>query len=51
MQQYSAQPDQQAVAVPPPKRAQRLRQLVLALGALAVVAVLGGTALSLWRTH
>jgi len=51
LQQYSAQPDQQAVAVPPPKRAQRLRHLVLGLGALAVVAVLGGTALSLWRTH
>jgi PAS domain S-box-containing protein len=35
--------------MPPAKRARRLRQLVLGLGALAVVAVLLGTALSLWR--
>jgi len=35
--------------VPPPKRARGLRQLVLGLGVLAVMAVLAGTALSLWR--
>ena len=49
MQQYSAQPDQHAGAVPPPKRARRLRHLVLGLGTLAVMAVLVGTALGLWR--
>ena len=49
MQHYSARPDQHAGAVPPPKRLRRLRDLVLGLGALAVVAVLAGTALSLWR--
>jgi PAS domain S-box-containing protein len=32
-------------------RERRLRHLVLGLGALAVVSVLGGTALSLWRMH
>jgi two-component system sensor histidine kinase UhpB len=37
--------------MPPPKRARRLRQLVLGLGALSVVAVLAGTVLSLWRMH
>jgi PAS domain S-box-containing protein len=51
LQQYSAQPDQHAGAVPPPKRARRLRHLVLGLGALAVVSVLAGTVLSLWRMH
>jgi len=49
LQQHSAQPDQHPGAVPPPKRARRLRHLVLGLGALAVVAVLAGTALTLWR--
>ena len=52
MQQYSTQPDQHAgAAPPPPRRARRLRHLVLGLGALAVVAVLAGTALNLWRTR
>jgi PAS domain S-box-containing protein len=50
LQQASAQPDQHAsAALPPPKRARRLRHLVLGLGALAVVAILASTALSLWR--
>jgi len=47
--QYSAQSDQRDAAVAPPKRARRLRYLVLGLGALAMLAVLAGTALSLWR--
>lgn len=51
MQQYSDQPDRHAGDVPPPKRARRLRHLVLGLGALAVAAVLAGTALSLWRMY
>jgi len=51
LQQYSAQPDRHAGTVPPPKRARRLRHLVLGLGAMAVAAVLAGTALSLWRMH
>ena len=34
-----------------PRRARRLRVLVLCLGVLAVVTVLTGTALSLWRMH
>ena len=37
--------------MPPPKRARRLRHLVLGLGALAVASILGGTVLSLWRMH
>ncbi len=52
MQQDSAQPDQHTGAeLPPPKRARRLRHLVLGLGSLAVVAILAGTALSLLRMH
>ena len=51
MQQYSARPNPHAGAVPPPKSARRLRHLVLGLGALAVVSVLAGTVLSLWRMH
>jgi PAS domain S-box-containing protein len=51
LQQQPAQPDPHAGAVPPPKRARRLRHLVLGLGALAVVSVLAGTVLSLWRMH
>jgi len=51
LQQQPAQPDPHLGAVPPPKRARRLRHLVLGLGALAVVSVLAGTALSLWRMH
>jgi PAS domain S-box-containing protein len=50
LQQQPAQPDPQVGAVPP-TRARRLRHLVLALGALAVVSVLAGTVLSLWRMH
>jgi len=51
LQQQPARPDPHAGAVPPPKRARRLRQLVLGLGALAMASVLAGTALSLWRMH
>ena len=51
MQRDSARPDQRAGVVRRPKRTWPLRQLVLGLGALATVSVLGGTALSLWRTH
>ena len=52
MRQHSARPDRHAGdARPWPKRARRLRHLVLGLGALAVVAVAAGTALSLWRMH
>ena len=51
MQPHSARPDQHAGAVRPPTRARRLRHLVLGLGALAVMAVVAGTALSLWRMH
>jgi PAS domain S-box-containing protein len=49
LQPQPAQPDPRFGAVTPPKRAWRLRHLVLGLGALAVVAVLVGTVLSLWR--
>jgi PAS domain S-box-containing protein len=49
LQQYSTEPDPHAGAVPPPKRARRLRHLVLGLGALAVASILAGTVLSLWR--
>ena len=38
-------------AAPSPERAWRPRRLVLGLGALAVVAVIAGTVLSLWRLH
>ena len=51
MQQAFARPDQHRAASPPQTRARRLRQLVLGLGTLAMIAVLGGTALSLWRMH
>ena len=52
MRQDSARPDGHAGdAQPRPKRVRRLRHLVLGLGALAVVSVLAGTALSLWRMH
>mgnify|MGYP001557884525 CR=1 FL=1 len=51
LRQHSAQPDQYAAVLPPQKRARRLRHLVLGLGALAMVSVLAGTALSLWRMH
>ena len=52
MRQHSAWPDQHEGATRPrPKLARRLRHLVLGLGALAVVAVVGGTALSVWRMH
>lgn len=51
LQQQPAQPDPDAGAPPPPKRARRLRRLVLGLGALAVMSVLAGTVLSLWRMH
>ena len=51
MQSIAAQPDPQADAVAPPRRARRLRHLVLGLGALAAASVLAGTALSLWHTH
>ena len=50
--QDSARPQQHAGDKwPRPERARRLRRFVLALGALAVVTVLAGTALSLWRMH
>jgi PAS domain S-box-containing protein len=49
LQQQPVQPNPHPGTVPPPKRARRLRHLVLALGALAVVSVLAGTVLSLWR--
>ncbi len=52
LRQYSAGWDGHAGAVrPQPKLARRLRHLVLGLGALAMVAVVSGTALSLWRMH
>ena len=52
MRQQSPRPDKHAGAARPlPKRARRLRHLVLGLGALAAMAVLAGTALSLWRMH
>ena len=51
MQQDAAQPDPPATALPTPRRARHLGRLVLGLGALAVVAVLAGTALSLWHTR
>jgi PAS domain S-box-containing protein len=50
LQQHSARPDKHAGAAQP-ERARRLRHLVLALGTLAMIAVLAGTALSLWRMH
>jgi PAS domain S-box-containing protein len=51
LQRQTAQHDQRAKAVPPPRRARSLRHLVLGLGAMAVVSVLAGTTLSLWRMH
>lgn len=52
MPQNSAWPDKHAgVARLRPKRVLRLRRLVFSLGTLAVVAVVAGTALSLWRMH
>ena len=52
MQQHSAQPQQHAGIAPSrPNPAPKLRDLVLGLGALAVLSVLLGTALSLWRMH
>ncbi len=51
MQQQPVRPDPHLGTVPPPKRARRVRHLVLGLGALAVVSVLAGTVLSLWRMH
>jgi len=52
LRQHSARPDQHAGAARPQSaRARRLRHLVLALGALAMMAVLAGTAVSLWRMH
>ena len=51
MRQDSVQPDQPAIAVQQPRRARRLRRLVLGLGTLAIISVIGGTALSLWRMH
>jgi len=52
LRQHSAWPDQhEGAARARPKRARRLRHLVLGLGALAVVAVVAGTVLSLWRMH
>ena len=52
MRQDSARPDSHAgEAQPRPQRARRLRHLLLGLGALAVVSVLAGTVLSLWRMH
>ena len=50
MQQRSDQPEPQAGAATPRLRfARQLRHLVLGLGAFAMVSVLGGTTLSLWR--
>ncbi|MCX7141424.1 MAG: PAS domain S-box protein [Proteobacteria bacterium] len=51
MQPHSGQPEQQADSAQPTKAARKLRHLVLGLGALAIVSVLAGTALSLWRMH
>lgn len=52
MQQHFVQPDQQeGIAPPRPRLTRQMRTLVLGLGALAIVAVLGGTALSLWNMH
>ena len=52
MQRHSAQTEQHAGSAPPrPALAPKLRYLVLGLGALAITAVLGGTAISLWRMH
>jgi PAS domain S-box-containing protein len=52
LRQDSARSARHAGAAPPaPKRARRLDHLVLSLGVLAVVAVVSGTALSLWRVH
>jgi PAS domain S-box-containing protein len=48
--QASARPDSHAAAARP-QFARRLRNLVLGLGALAAIAVIAGTALSLWRMH
>jgi PAS domain S-box-containing protein len=48
--QASARPDSHAVAARP-QFARRLRNLVLGLGALAAMAVIAGTALSMWRMH
>jgi PAS domain S-box-containing protein len=50
LSQRSAQPDKHSGAAPS-KRARRMRNLVLGLGALAIAAVAAGTALSLWRMH
>jgi PAS domain S-box-containing protein len=47
---HSAGPDRPAGAARP-RFARQLRHLVLGLGALAALAVLCGTALSLWRMH
>jgi len=50
--QHSARPDKHAGEEPSrPQVARRLRALVLGLGTLAVLAVLAGTVLSLWRMH
>ena len=52
MQQHSTQTDGETGAAPSTrKRARRQRQLVLALGALAVVSILASTTLSVWRIH
>ncbi|MBE0619673.1 MAG: PAS domain S-box protein [Burkholderiales bacterium] len=52
MPQHSALPDKHAGAARPrPKFARRLRHLVLGLGALAAMAVIAGTALSVWRMY
>ena len=50
MSQHSARPHKHTGAAQP-QVARRLRHLVLGLGALSVVAVVAGTALSLWRMH
>ena len=52
MQQQPAQPDLPAGTTQPrPKLTRQLRLLVLGLGTLAMLAVVSGTALSLWRMH
>jgi PAS domain S-box-containing protein len=52
LRQHSARPDKHAdESLPRPEVARRLRSLVLGLGALAVLAVLAGTVLTLWREH
>ncbi len=52
MQQQPAQPDLPAGTTQPrPKLTRQVRLLVLGLGTLAMLAVVSGTALSLWRMH